>query len=376
MATRTRTSTKKPAAPKVSSTKSTTQGKKTKTVKSPAKKKGSAKSAPPVSYIAMVIDRSGSMSRIKKDVVKVFNEQLKTIKENAKTGLPTFISLYTFETKVDKPVYTNKPAAKVEPMKALVTAGATALLDAVGTAITDLGKANGAKNPETSFLVITLTDGYENSSTKYKKSLPSLIKKVQATGRWSLAFLSPKSGIKALKSLGIPEGNLQDWSTTTKGAREMGERVRRGLDTFFNARRAGKTSVSSFFTTDLSAVSIGQVSGKLKDSTREFHQWGVDAKAGIRDFVNGKLNGGGAYQPGSGYYELTKPEVVQAAKEFAIMDSAGKIYAGASARGVLGLPEGEKFKVKPGTHGDWRVFVMSTSNNRALAKGTTLLYRK
>src|SRR5687767_10936117 len=89
-----------------------------------AKKAGSTKI--PVNNIAFVIDRSGSMSSIRKDVVRVFNEQLKTIKKDAAKGdQETFVSLYTFNSSVDKPLYFRRQANVVKPMKSLKTQGGT-----------------------------------------------------------------------------------------------------------------------------------------------------------------------------------------------------------------------------------------------------------
>lgn len=341
-----------------------------------AKSAGSTKI--PVNNIAFVIDRSGSMSSIRKDVVRVFNEQLKTIKKDAAKGdQETFISLYTFNSSVDKPLYFRRQAQVVKPMTALKTQGGTALLDAVGTAMTDLGKIKGAKDDHVSFLVLVLTDGEEIASRKYVKKLPGMIKAAQKTNRWSIAFLTPKSGIKYLTKFGIPKGNIQDWAASSAGAKAAGKRLSEGLAGFFNARRSGKKAVTGFFQADLSNVTVTQVSGKLKNASKDFSVWDV-AKDGaiIRQFVDDKLKGKGTYKAGNGYYELTKSELVQAKKEIAIRDNkTGAIYAGPGARTMLGFPEGQAFKVKPGAMGNFSVFIMSTSVNRVLAKGTTLLYR-
>ncbi len=341
-----------------------------------AKKAGSTKI--PVNNIAFVIDRSGSMSSIRKDVVRVFNEQLKTIKKDATKGdQETFVSLYTFNSQVDKPLYFRRQANVVKPLKTLKTQGGTALLDAVGTAMNDLGKVKGAKDDHVSFLVLVLTDGEEFASKKYKKKLPSMIKAAQKTNRWSIAFLTPKSGMKSLKKFGIPSGNIQDWDASSKGASAAGKKMTEGLTGFFEARRSGKKATSGFFSADLSAVSVKDVSGKLKNASKDFSVWDV-TKDGtiIRAFVDDKLKGKGTYKAGNGYYELTKSELVQAKKEIAIRDNkTGAIYAGPGARSMLGFPEGAAFKVKPGAMGNFSVFIMSTSVNRVLAKGTTLLYR-
>lgn len=342
-----------------------------------AAKKASKAPATPINQIALVVDRSGSMSGIAKDVVKAFNAQLDAIKVNAKKDdQETFVSFYTFHSKVDKPLYFRRQATAVKSLKGLKCTGTTALFDAVGQAITDLQKAKD-KGANVSYLVIALTDGEENASRKFRDKLPKMIKEVQATGKWSLAFLTPKKGVKVLKRFGIPQGNIQDWAATAKGAQEAGERMRRGLDSFFDARRGGKQSVTGFFKTDMTKISVQDVSDNLVDVSDQFKVWKVVGDGAIiAPFVDGQLAGKAKYEKGKGYYELTKSELVQAKKEIAIMDSkSGAIYCGMAARSVLGLPDGAAFKVKPGEHGNFAVFVMSTSLNRVLVKDTRLLYR-
>jgi hypothetical protein len=331
----------------------------------------------PINHIAMIVDRSGSMSRIMGNVVKVFNNQLATIKANAKhDDQETFVTFYTFHSKVDKPLYSKRPAKAVRPIKKIKTAGSTALFDAVGTAMADLDKARDVKLDHVSCLVIVLTDGAENASRKYRKTLPKMIKTAQKTGRWSFAFLTPKTGVATLKKFGIPEGNIQDWAATSQGTKEVDIKLRHGLDNFFVARRSGKKQVAGFFSANLTQVSAKDVVGRLKDVSKEFERWSVDVGgAAIRAFVDKKI-GAGKYKPGNGYYELTKPELVQAKKEIAIRDNkSGEVFTGSSARSMLGFPEGSAFKVKPGAMGNYSVFIMSTSLNRVLSKGTTLLYR-
>lgn len=46
-------------------------------------------------------------------------------------------------------------------------------------------------------------------------------------------------------------------------------------------------------------------------------------------------------------------------------------YGGSDARDMLNLPP-YAVKVKPGSFGEWRIFVQSTSVNRKLIAGTTV----
>jgi hypothetical protein len=314
-----------------------------------------------VNHIAFVVDRSGSMGRIKAQVVRVFNNQLDTVQRNAKSaGQKTFLSTFMFHTTVDKPRHFATPVERVPKLaqKDYRLGGMTALLDAVGTAITRLQEAKGAKDK-------------------------GLIEKVQKTGRWSLAFLVPPGSQVTLTRFGIPKGNVTVWDATAKGTQVMDEKLAAGLSTFYKARASGKKSVTAFFTTDMSKVDVKTLSA-LKDLSKGFARWTVDKERSIRDFVNNKLQAspslrkklGDAYQPGRGFYELTKPETVQPKKNIAILDKKTKaIFGGDQARHVLGMPSGSNVKVKPGNHMNYSIFVESTSNNRKLVRGTTLLYR-
>jgi hypothetical protein len=98
----------------------------------------------------------------------------------------------------------------------------------------------------------------------------------------------------------------------------------------------------------------------------------VDKEVDITTFFTAN---GRTYSPGTGYYELTKPEVVQSHKAIVIQDrSTGKVYGGDKVRDTLGLPKNVDAKVVPGNHANWKIFVQSTSGNRKLVRGTTVLH--
>ncbi len=256
-----------------------------------------------VNHIAFVVDRSGSMRSIKAQVVRVFNNQLDTVQNNAKSaGQKTFLSTFMFHNTVDKPRNLATPVERVPKLAPadFKLGGATALLDAVGTAIDRLQQAKGAKDKNTSFLVVVITDGEENASRRYKTSLKGLIAKVQKTGRWSLAFLVPPGGERYLTRFGIPKGNITVWDATAKGAKVMDVKLASGLSSFYAARASGKQSVTAFFTTDMSKVDQKRLT-TLKDMSKGFARWTVDKERSIREFVDAKLQGSpGAAQEAGG----------------------------------------------------------------------------
>ncbi|MBL9042030.1 MAG: VWA domain-containing protein [Myxococcales bacterium] len=372
---------KKPAAPKVAAPKKAAAPKRASTkidlVAAAQPAAEMAKTGAVVNHIALVVDRSGSMSSIRSKVIAVFNSQLAEIRKNSESlAQQTFVSFYTFQTTVDAPRFFAKPIADVSSLTELRCTGTTALLDATGQAIVDLSAIPGADLDNVSFLILVLTDGAENNSRKYKSSLKGMINRVQATGRWTLAFLTPPGGESTLQGFGIPAGNIRAWETSQAGIKQLGQAMQQGLQNFYQARSKGQKAVVGVFTTDLSTVSTTEVKTTLTEATGSFVTLPVASDCDIRTLVDSAL-GAGSFKKGNGYYELNKPELVQEYKEVAIVEKAtGKIYIGDDARTLLGLPIGARIKVRPGDHAGFSVYVQSTSVNRRLAAGTTLLYRK
>lgn len=98
----------------------------------------------------------------------------------------------------------------------------------------------------------------------------------------------------------------------------------------------------------------------------------VDCNMPIRDFVE---ENGLIFKPGRGFYEFTKPELIQELKEVILRDKVtGDMFSGDKARQMIGLLPGERARVKPTHLETFAVFVQSTSYNRKLIGGTRFLY--
>ncbi len=92
----------------------------------------------------------------------------------------------------------------------------------------------------------------------------------------------------------------------------------------------------------------------------------------IKDFVQ---RNGLHFKVGRGFYEFTKPVVIQDYKEVIVQDkNTGDMYSGDEARRILGIPVGATAKVGPDKLTNFRGFVQSTSANRKLLSGTKFLY--
>lgn len=138
--------------------------------------------------IAVLLDRSGSMESIKSDTEGGFNAFI-----DGQRGDPLDIrvTLAQFDTEYEV-VYANRPVADVPPLD-LQPRGMTALYDAVGKLITDVGSELDAQ-PEDErpgrVTVVVLTDGHENSSKEWTHdAVGKAIARQERDYSWDFVFL-------------------------------------------------------------------------------------------------------------------------------------------------------------------------------------------
>ena len=346
---------------------------------------------PKVNRIAFVIDRSGSMGGLTSAAVAALRTNVAEARaQAAKTGQETLVTIVAFDDVI------NFLRTDV-PIEQLVLPGEhefrprnnTALLDATGDAIATLRKlsnfdavnADPNRIVDQSFLVISITDGHENASYRYSTSgLAALIKQLQQTDRWTMTFLVPPGARQDTSNkLKVPLGNVAEWEGTVQGIQQYAVQNSAGISNYYASRRVGvnslrgTTALNSFYS-DLSGVSSKQVKTTLDDITSQVKAWEVKKEEKIREFVEGKL--GQPMLKGAAFYALTKTEKkVQPNKQIVIAEkNKDKYYGGDEARGLLGLPVGQTVKVVPGNHAGFDIYVQSTSTNRALVRGTKVVY--
>lgn len=122
---------------------------------------------------------------------------------------------------------------------------------------------------------------------------------------------------------------------------------------------------------DLAPVETSDSDNLKPVSPYRFQMLHVDKETPIRDFVEST---GAIFRTGRGFYELTKTETVQERKEIVLRDNKGDMFTGRKARQMLGIPYGERGKLRPRKDLGYSVFVQSTSYNRKLMPGTRFLY--
>ncbi len=152
--------------------------------------------------LVFILDRSGSMSGLEADTVGGFNAMIE--KQNEEDGEAYFSTvLFSHDSQV---LHDRVPVEKVEPMtdRQYQVGGNTALLDAIGGAITHIGNihkyARPEDVPEHTVFVIT-TDGMENASREYSSDrVKKMIRKQQEKYGWEFLFLA--ANIDAVETAG------------------------------------------------------------------------------------------------------------------------------------------------------------------------------
>ncbi len=168
--------------------------------------------------IAMLVDRSGSMSSIKFDTEGGFDA---FVDEQRGLDRDVRVTLAQFDTEYQI-VYSDRPLAEVPPL-ALEPRGATALYDSVGRLVTDVGAALAAKpeheRPGT-VIVVVLTDGHENSSLEWSHAaVNAAITRQENEYSWTFVFLGANmDAVHIGQRLGFSADRSLTYATTSGGS--------------------------------------------------------------------------------------------------------------------------------------------------------------
>ncbi len=171
-----------------------------------------------LSWIQAIIDRSGSMQSIKEDAEGGFNA---FIDEQAKLPGQCRVSLAQFDDRYEV-VYTDLAITEV-PQLVISPRGSTAMLDAIGRTINELGERL-AKLPEDerpgTVIVGIVTDGQENSSHEFDYAMvKKLITQQEEVYSWTFMYMGAdqdaieqgsKMGINADRAMTYGRGRTGD----------------------------------------------------------------------------------------------------------------------------------------------------------------------
>lgn len=192
----------------------------------------------PLTEIAFILDRSGSMQSMVEPAISGFNRLLR--EQQQVPGHARF-TLVLFDDDYELPVNAVPIAEVVElDTDTFVPRGSTALLDAIGRTIDELGQKlalTPAADRPNQVIIAILTDGEENASLRY--SWADVAKRIQHQTekyQWQFLFLGAnQDAIATAGRMNIDASNTANFAMnaesyrSTKGAlsRKMGAVRRR-----------------------------------------------------------------------------------------------------------------------------------------------------
>lgn len=378
------TATKKTASSKTAAKKTQAIKKTAAVKKAPAKKVAPKKAQAPtrqkVNRVSFLLDASVSMSGIASAVKKQFALLISGIRDSTPKDQAVEVSIFTFSRPGSlRTLCLNQDIGSINENSVIsaysATGGSTALVQSTLEAIASLQSAFEDFSKDTTNLLYVITDGEDNSSNgqshdRIRRDLASL------GDRWSVAVLVPSVNSRiSAERFGFPHGNIEVWNATSAQGVEIATKSISGsYQNYTQARSLGATSSNNLFHVDASNLTNKDV----RDNLTEFNGWifPVRADSRIDDFVSKAT--GKPYVKGSAYYELSKYEKkVQGYKKIAVRSkTTDKTYGGAEARKLLGLGHGDVAVSSAIVNGNWRVFVQSTSDNRKLIAGTSVLVER
>lgn len=326
-------------------------------------------------YVGISRDHSGSMQSLRVPAIKDYNLNVDAIRQAAEdNNIDTIASVVScgIDSRVRREIV-NSSVKKLQHITYYETDGSTPLFDSVGELIELFKSVPDYTNPDVTFLVMAVTDGEENASRKWKHGLSEEIKRLQATDRWTFTFRVPRGYRQNLVSLGIPAGNIEEWEQSERGLRESSVHTVRAVSNYFSGVSRGIGSSKTFYA-NLGEVTGNEVAAAMNDISNEVTIYPIKDRAEISSFVTLKTRS--PYMKGSAFYQLSKPEkAVQDYKIIVVRNkNTGQVYGGGAARQLLALPTSGTISLKPGDHGDYDIFIQSTSSNRILVPGTSMLY--
>lgn len=168
--------------------------------------------------IVCVIDRSGSMLSIAQDAIGGFNNFLRNQKAlSGEANLTLVLFDNEYQVAVDRG---DLQLVKELDCGTFKPRGSTALYDAIGKAINEIGaKLDSDETKPDKVIFVILTDGEENSSKEFtQEKIAEMIQHQQDKYSWEFIFLAAnQDAFAAGHALNIRAHNTANFAATAKG---------------------------------------------------------------------------------------------------------------------------------------------------------------
>ena len=208
--------------------------------------------------LLMILDMSGSMYELRDDTIGGYNSLIEEQKKEDGDAVVTTVLFNHNYTLVHDRVNIND----VEPLTSneYVPNGTTAMLDAIGKAMTSVGQALAAMPEEErpgKVMVTIITDGYENASKEYNWStIQSMIKEQREKYSWIFTFIGADIDTMEVSSnLGIDARLSRSYTKSAVGSRS----VYMSVSSAMKKARASTDSLSMEELTEDLSVSLDDI---------------------------------------------------------------------------------------------------------------------
>lgn len=185
--------------------------------------------------VNVIIDQSGSMAGLTNDTIGGFNTFLAEQK-NVPGDVAFTLCLFSTDYRL------VHDCVKLDKVPDLTTKtyrpnGGTALLDAMGTTIDEVGKKLAAMPEEerpSKVIFLIVTDGEENSSRRYTlEQIRSMVTHQRETYSWEFVFMGANiDAIAAGTSLGVSAANSVNYVASAAGTHQLYGSVSRSLGSY------------------------------------------------------------------------------------------------------------------------------------------------
>lgn len=199
--------------------------------------------------ITIVLDRSGSMQVVAADTIGGFNRFIDEQRNAAGTAT---LTLHQFDT-IYETVFAAKDVKTAPHLttETFVPRGGTALLDAIGVALTETGKRL-EKTPEQeragAVVFVIITDGEENSSHEFnRETIFNMIAHQREKYHWQFVFLGAnQDAIQTAQGMCISPANSMTYAHNTAGTKAAFAATSSNLRMF----RAGEAQTMGYTQSD------------------------------------------------------------------------------------------------------------------------------
>jgi len=188
-------------------------------------------------HVAILLDTSGSMSSIIKQMQKVLEQRIEFLrKKSLEFNQETRVSIYTFNNRSECVVYDTDVTRPID-LGNIRASGQTALLDCLDQSIREL-ELLPEIHGDHAYIVYILSDGYENASVVNKASLLQKLKNFK--DNWTIAAYVPNMDAALyLQGYGVPKGNIERWDADKTGIDEVETTFDKSMTTYMSNRQLG-----------------------------------------------------------------------------------------------------------------------------------------